>query len=150
VTDRQTDRHSESSINCSFIKHRLPSRYWRNREYHNYTVPLVKAGSFLRQYITTNRPTRPTELDVILYKICRYVSLSVSVYISYSRPNGWADRDQTCMRIHLDPGSVLGKSRSRSECRRCENRGADRNRREPNAVWMRIEAPTGTDGNRTP
>ena len=43
------------------------------------------------------------------------------------RPNGWADLEQTWWRptlIHLDPGIVLDKSKSRSEHRRGDNEGA--------------------------
>jgi len=46
----------------------------------------------------------------------------------------------------LGTGIVSGKSRSRSrsECRRRENRGAERDRGEDNAIGMSTEVPTVT------
>ena len=43
---------------------------------------------------------------------------AVRVYVPYRRPNGWVDRTTLGTRIHLDPGSILDKSRSTSRSQR--------------------------------
>jgi len=47
------------------------------------------------------------------------------MYVPYSHPDGCADWMRLGTWIHFDPGSVLGKSKSRSEHGRHENGGVD-------------------------
>jgi len=68
--------------------------------------------------------------------------LCVCVHVPCRRLYDWADRNHTGTRIQPDPGSVLGKSRSRSERRRRENGGSTQSGSgRANAVCVRMEAP---------
>jgi len=81
---------------------------------------------------------------IILYIFGVYVCVSACVFLIDGQTAG-PIRTKVGTRIQVDPGIVLGKSRTRSlsmsECRRPENGGADRDRGGVNAVGMSVEAP---------
>ena len=79
----------------------------------------------------------------------------VRVRMFLRQPNGWADRTKLDIRIYIDPGIVLGKSRprsgsrSRSVHRRRKNGGvlgAERDKSGANAVGISIEQRRGERG----
>jgi len=81
---------------------------------------------------------------IYIIKADMFVCLSVCFYVPYSRPNGWADRDQTRHALMSTQGVFLARSMSRSFVYAC---GTDRNTKHPESdTWRRLVELRPDDG----